>query len=165
MKILSKTDLFGALGYADQVTALTNDGEVALAFNIVSTGTVDITGGGDTDLIVSIGSGSSVSLTIMEGASHIVAPGGKLIIKKATAIGTYTLQAEIDWNDSVFLKQVTLNVNAVITREMSYRLAVTNMAILGVSSVADIASGATVKISDGSIKEIKTGRKNTVVIG
>ena len=164
MIISAKGDAFGATGYANSIDLFSNDTSAEIKFRAAITGTATVAVVG-TDLVVSLTLGSTVSITIAEDGDKILPAGGKLVVKKSTSVALYTPQCLPEWSDPVFLKDVCVNANTIIAREMSYRLSLVTMGLLGVTTVADIAAGATVNISEKSLEAINGSFGQLNVIG
>ena len=169
MYIVSKTDALGALGAAKSVVVFHNDSTDDIALNVITTGGATVTDSTDS-VTIGMGLNSTAKVEVKANASHVVKPGGKLIITKLTAVGTYTPQAEVDWEDAVFLKQATINYNSIVSREMNYWHDVAIYAGLGLGSIAGMAATATVnvnKLSDEALTQIENvdfgfGRVNVI---
>ena len=153
MRVFSRTDGLGALSAGKSVTLLRNDTGGTLELNVAVSGGAAVRDDGN-DLIISLPLDGSATINMLTGGSSVVKPGGALIIEKATVVGLYTPQLEIEQSDSIFFREVVSNANTIIAREMSYWANVMLMAGLGLSTVAGVSATATVNVSHDSINDI-----------
>ena len=154
MKIISKTDALGTLTIGNVDVALFhNDTDSAITFNFTTNGKATCTAIGD-DLIITMMLGGECSITQAAGGSFTVVPGGSLQLRKSVAVGAYTPIIEQEFGDSVWMKQIATNGNVLIDRVLNYWMQATQLAGLGLTTVAGITAAATVKVDKDSVNEI-----------